>query len=782
MMKLAKTLALTIFFVFGHGPASGVFFDSTTIINNNINNANTNIAGNGNMSFANSGKSGKFDLLREPLANSTNSIQPLSSPTKSSLSRLINSPSSFDKDVEIENLRKLENPKDGSPDALKAFRGYKALAKEGNLQGHIEVGRLLFDLNNPDADIEAYEQFSIAARKGYAEGIAWQAWMHEARRAPNSNFKTALNLYKSAAQKGNAWAMYKLGVAYETAGLGIHQDIRIAIDWYWKAARLYFGPAVVQLAWLFDHGEVSYRDRIKALKLFELGARLNQPAALFNLGLKYANGDGVVNDFSLAAKYYERAANLGDYASQNNLGNLYLDGKGVVANSDTAVSWYRKSALQGNNNALFNLGNSYRTGNGVPKNPETAVYWYKRAADNGYAIAQFNLGLMYQSGEGVSKNVETAISWFKKSAERNYADSIYQLAFLYANGSDVKQDFVEAAKWLRLGAKQGNAAAMNDLAVFIEQKKIEPQLGEDTLSLYKRAADAGNPTGMVNYGRKLEFGFGVDADIPRAITLLEKGRNAKVLDANVLLADIYINPPKGVDRDLSKAFRYLFDAAPENDEAALRMVGLAFLNPELFSAKDRDKVVVFLERVAKSINTENSESAKLILGHMLVQEQWKLNNPNMALTWLSELSDSGNADATAYLLLFYFSQNENNPSVLTSIFKSEKGIALINKVARQPGVYKPFAEMALEALQMGPERANLNYFYQWIEKAAVAGDSTMMVMWANHLSESSPEKAAELLRAQVSSGENVMAKMQLCKLLKTYHVLPASAEELKTCF
>lgn len=588
MTKLTITFTLITFFVFGHSTASA---DGFSLFNFYLN-ANTSIAGNGNTAFANSALSGKPYLLPDPLATQTNTAPTYTNQTKSASDKLISPPSSFDKEVEIERLRQLEYAADGSRDVLKAFRGYKAVAKKGNLQGYIEVGRLLVDLNNSAADIDAYEQFSIAARKGYAEGVAWQAWMHESKRAPKSNPKTALDLYNSAAQKGNAWAMYKLGVAYETAGLGVHRDTRVAIDWYWKAARLYFGPAVVQLAWLFDTGDELYRDSARALKLFEMGARLNQPYALTNLGLKYANGDGVANDFSLAAKYYERAANLGDASAQNNLGNLYLDGKGVAISPETAVSWYRKAALQGNYGAFSNLGNCYKNGVGVPKNIETAAYWYRRAADIGYEKAQFNLGLMYQFGEGVSKNIETAISWFKKSSERNYSDAIYQLAFLYANGKDVKQDFVEAAKWLRLGVKLGNAAAMNDLAAFIARKNIEPQPGENVLELYNRSADAGNPTGMVNYGRKLAFGYGVDVDIQQAITLLEKGRNAKVVDANLLLAGIYTNPPNGVDRDLLKAFNYLFDVAPESDEAAQALAQLSFANPELFTAKDREKVKV----------------------------------------------------------------------------------------------------------------------------------------------------------------------------------------------
>lgn len=534
MLKLVIKLSFTTTLLLGHGAATGGIFEFNSIINH-VNNANTNIAGNGNMSLANSGRNSKLDSLIEPAENLTNSIQPSTNQTKSTPSIFHNSPSSSDKEIEIERLRELENATDGSRNVLKAFRGYKAAAKKGNLQGYIEVGRLLVDLNNSAADADAYEQFSIAARKRYAEGVAWQAYMHEFKRAPNSTPKNAHDLYIRAAQNGNAWAMYKLGVAYETAGLGVHRDIGIAMVWYWKAARLYFGPAVVQLAWLYDTGVESYRDRARALKLFELGARLNQSYALTNLALKYANGDDVVNDFSLAAKYYERAANLGDSAAQNNLGNLYLEGKGVALNTETAVSWYRKAALQENYGALINLGDCYRNGTGVPKNLETAVYWYQRATDTGHEKAQFKLGLMYQFGEGVSKNIETAIIWYKKSAEQNYSDAVYKLAFLYANGEDVRQNFVEAAKWLRLGVKLGNATAMNDLAAFIKQKKIEPQTGEDTLDLFKRAANAGDPTGMLNYGAKIAYGHGVDVDIQQAITLLEKARNAKVRNANILL-------------------------------------------------------------------------------------------------------------------------------------------------------------------------------------------------------------------------------------------------------
>jgi len=44
--------------------------------------------------------------------------------------------------------------------------------------------------------------------------------------------------YRQAAEKGNDWAMWRIGIFYEK-GYGVRRDITKAIDWYRRRERRY---------------------------------------------------------------------------------------------------------------------------------------------------------------------------------------------------------------------------------------------------------------------------------------------------------------------------------------------------------------------------------------------------------------------------------------------------------------------------------------------------------------------------------------------------------------
>jgi len=94
-------------------------------------------------------------------------------------------------------------------------------------------------------------------------------------------------LYEKAADKGDASAMFNLGVLYAN-GDGVAQDSGKARELYEKAA---------------DKGDAS---------------------AMFNLGGLYANGDGVAQDYAKAREWYEKAADKGDADALASLARLSI--------------------------------------------------------------------------------------------------------------------------------------------------------------------------------------------------------------------------------------------------------------------------------------------------------------------------------------------------------------------------------------------------------------------------------------------------------------------------
>jgi hypothetical protein len=105
------------------------------------------------------------------------------------------------------------------------------------------------------------------------------------------------------ANAGDPAAQVQLGESY-AAGTGVAQDLKLAAEWYRKAA---------------DKGDV--------------GGELHL-AALYRDG-----GKGLPRDMVQAAAWYRRAAEQGDVGAQGTLGLLYSLGQGVPQSYVEAYYW-----------------------------------------------------------------------------------------------------------------------------------------------------------------------------------------------------------------------------------------------------------------------------------------------------------------------------------------------------------------------------------------------------------------------------------------------------------
>jgi len=152
----------------------------------------------------------------------------------------------------------------------------------------------------------------------------------------------AVELYRQAANMGDAEAQYQLGTCYDL-GNGVAQDYKQAVHWYTKAANQ--GYATAQ----------------------------------YNLGLCYDEGYGVAQDYKQAVHWYTKAANQGVAAAQHNLGLCYYNGNGVAQNKARALEWHKKAANQGYPLSQHKLANQYYRGEGTFQSYKLALHWYKKA-------------------------------------------------------------------------------------------------------------------------------------------------------------------------------------------------------------------------------------------------------------------------------------------------------------------------------------------------------------------------------------------------------------------
>ena len=240
------------------------------------------------------------------------------------------------------------------------------------------------------------------------------------------NYAEAVKWWRKAAEQGNLYGQYNLGVCYKE-GQGVSQDYAEALKWYRKAAEQ-------------GHGKAQYQ-----------------------VGYAYATGQEVSQDYAEAVRWYRKAAEQGHMSAQNNLANCYYNGNGVTQDYAEAMKWYRKSAEQGNELAQFNLGLCYYNGKGVSQDYAEALKWFRESAAQGYAGAQNYIGECYYYGYGVAEDHAEAVTWYRKAAEQGYSGAQFNLGWCYAHGQGVAKDGDEAVRWYRKAAAQGNSNAKEEL-------------------------------------------------------------------------------------------------------------------------------------------------------------------------------------------------------------------------------------------------------------------------------------------------------------------------------
>lgn len=134
---------------------------------------------------------------------------------------------------------------------------------------------------------------------------------HKARKNDKEGKKSeAFQLYKEAAEMGDADSQFSVGDAYEE-GEGVEKNMSEAIRWYDMAAKQ--------------------------------GDYLSQ----FALGTNYYSGDGIAKNPAESINWGLKSANQGFKGAQYFIGMMYQNGEGVAKDKDEAMLWFMKAAGQG---------------------------------------------------------------------------------------------------------------------------------------------------------------------------------------------------------------------------------------------------------------------------------------------------------------------------------------------------------------------------------------------------------------------------------------------------
>ncbi|KAK6921284.1 Sel1-like repeat [Dillenia turbinata] len=356
------------------------------------------------------------------------------------------------------------------------------------------------------------------------------------------------------AQKGNAGAMYKIGLFYYFGLRGLRRDHPKALSWFLRAV---------------EKGE---------------------PRSMELLGEIYARGAGVERNYTKALEWLTLASKQQLYSAYNGMGYLYVKGYGVEKKNYTkAKEYFEKAADNEEPGGHYNLGVLYLKGIGVKRDVKLACKYFIFAANAGQPKAFYQLAKMFHTGVGLKKSLvmvgecvfSKATALYKLVAERGPWSSLSRWALESYLKGDAGKAFLLYSRMAELGYEvaQSNAAWILDKyggrSMCIGESGFcsDVERHQRAHSLWWQASEQGNEHAALLIGDAYYYGRGTERDYRRAAEAYMHAKSQSNAQAMFNLGYMHEHG-QGLPYDLHLAKRY-YDQALEIDPAAKLPVTLA---------------------------------------------------------------------------------------------------------------------------------------------------------------------------------------------------------------
>lgn len=325
-------------------------------------------------------------------------------------------------------------------------------------------------------------------------------------------------------------------------------------------------------------------DRLdEAMALYRSAAGAGFGRAFNNLGL-------LATDPAEAVRLYEQGHALGDPASTTSLGLALITGQGVPVDLERGMALYREAADKGNLQAKYNLAWMLEFGTGVQKDPAGARRLLSEAAEGGLRHAQYFYGMAVLGGDGVRQDSKAGLAWLEKAAAQGEPNAQGQLALLLEQGKLVTRDDARALELLVAAAGQGFGPAELHLARrYMEGRGVTLDEARGR-QLLLSAAGHGEPTAQYLSGMMYLEGMGDAADPAKAEAYLGAAAQAGIVPALTHYA--FLRPE-------SERVALLTQAAERGDADAIFHLGTAYLWGEWGVEKDVERGWQIVEMAAE---------------------------------------------------------------------------------------------------------------------------------------------------------------------------------------
>lgn len=227
----------------------------------------------------------------------------------------------------------------GNGNYEKAFDIFKGLADEGNMDAQAYLGNLY--LHGVGVDKNEEKGVGILQELVIKGNVFSQLFM--ARRLDSkSKYKEAAKLYLLAADQGNEFAQYSIGMNY-IYGAGVVESYTKAIEWVSKSAEQGFDIAQIRLGKIYSAGEIAEKDIEKSLKWYTKAAEQGANESAYRLAEIYSSRSQKKLDIISAYQWVLIAAYDSDFYSS--FVEKHREGmaiKDVIQGQKLAEKWVEK--------------------------------------------------------------------------------------------------------------------------------------------------------------------------------------------------------------------------------------------------------------------------------------------------------------------------------------------------------------------------------------------------------------------------------------------------------
>lgn len=155
-------------------------------------------------------------------------------------------------------------------------------------------------------------------------------------------YEEALSAWRRAAEAGDRWAAYRLGVEYLDGKPNVvMRDASEGAKWVRVAAELNEPLAQFELGTLYEYGVGVPADLQEAARWYLLSAQRGQPQAQYNIATLLETGEGIAQDKIESLKYYSLAASAGfvsiSVGADGQIDNKVKDPRDVLKSSMSAL-------------------------------------------------------------------------------------------------------------------------------------------------------------------------------------------------------------------------------------------------------------------------------------------------------------------------------------------------------------------------------------------------------------------------------------------------------------